>query len=112
MDFNDALSIVIAELTPQPWDYTDAAGTTLTVIPAGLPEDRGSAEVNVRITALAQFDAVEAGVPSRDLPAMIDALTGNQLWSYTTLDDVEAQLVPFGGGGMLLALSVDLEADD
>jgi hypothetical protein len=43
---------------------------------------------------------------------MIDALTSNRLWSYDTLDDVGVQLTPFGGGGMILAISVDLEADD
>jgi hypothetical protein len=112
MDFNTALNTVRAELTPQPWDYTDNAGTTLTVIPAGLREDPGCAEVIVRIRALAQFFDADAGIPSRDLPAMIDALTGNQVWSYDTLDDVCVQLTPFGGGGMILAISVDLEADD
>lgn len=112
MDFRDALNTVIAELTPQPWDYTDNAGTTLTVIPAGLREDPGCAEVIVRIKAIGQFFDADAGVPSRDLPAMIDALTANRLWSYDTLDDVGVQLTPFGGGGMILAVSVDLEADD
>lgn len=112
MDFQQAINTVIAELTPQPWDYTDNAGTTLTVIPAGLREDPGCAEVLIRIKAIGQFFDAEAGIPSRDMLAMIDALTGNRLWSYDTLDDVGVQLAPFGGGGMLLALSVDLEADD
>jgi hypothetical protein len=112
MDFRDALNTIRAELTPQPWDYTDNAGTTLTVIPAGLREDPGCAEVTVRIKAIGQFFDADAGIPSRDLPAMIDALTGNQVWSYDTLDDVGVQLTPFGGGGMILAISVDPEADD
>lgn len=112
MDFQNALNTAIAELTPQPWDYTDATGTTLTVIPAGLREDPGCAEVIVRIRALAHSVDIEAGVPSRDLPSMIDALTGNRLWSYDTLDDITVILTPFGGGGMLLALSEDLDATE
>lgn len=112
MDFHTALNTVIAKLTPQPWDYTDTAGTTLTVIPAGLREDPGCAEVIVRIKAIGQFFDADAGIPSRDLPGMIEALTGNRLWSYDTLDEVGVQLTPFGGGGMILAISVDLEADD
>ena len=112
MQFNDALTNVIADLTPRPWDYTDNAGTILTVIPAGLREDPGCAEVIVRIKAIGQFFDADAGIPTRSLPAMIDALTGNRLWSYDTLDDVGINLTPFGGGGMILAISVDLEADD
>jgi hypothetical protein len=113
MDFQNALNTVVAELTPQPWDYTTHDGiTTLTVVPAGLREDPGCAEVLIRIRAMGQFFDAEAGIPSRDLPAMVDALTGNRTWSYDTLDDVTATLTPFGGGGMLLTLSVDLEAED
>lgn len=110
MNFHQALNTVLAELTPQPWEYTDNGGTTLTVIPAGLREDPGHAEVLIHITALGQLFDAEAGVPSRDLPGMIDALTGNRPWSYDTLDDVLAELTPFGGGGMLLTLSEDPEA--
>lgn len=109
MNFRDALNNVIAELTPQPWDYTDNAGTTLTVIPAGLREDPGCAEVIVRIKAIGQFFDADAGIPSRDLPAMIDALTDNRPWSYDTLDDVGVELAPADRGGMRLTLSVDLE---
>lgn len=104
MDFRDALTTVIAELTPQPWDYTDNAGTTLTVIPAGLREDPGRAEVIVRIKAIGQFFDADAGIPSRDLPAMIDALTSNQPWTYDTLDDVTADLAPSSRGGMWLSI--------
>jgi hypothetical protein len=112
VDFHTALNQVIAELTPQPWDYTTHdGGITLTVIPAGLREDPGCAEVLVRIKAIGQFFAVEAGIPSRDMPAMIDALSGNRMWSYDT-DDAWAQLAPFGGGGMILTITEDLEDDD
>jgi hypothetical protein len=109
VDFNTALNQVIAELTPQPWDYTTPDGTTLTVIPAGLREDPGMAEVLVRITTPGT-DPIEAGITTTDMPAMIDALSGNRLWSYETLVGVWCELTPFGGGGMLLSLTEDLEA--
>lgn len=109
MDFNDALNQVIAELTPQPWDYTDTSGTTLTVIPAGLREDPGMAEILIRITTPGT-EPIEAGIITTDLPVMIDALTGNRLWSHETLVGTWCELVPFGGGGMLLILSDDPEA--
>lgn len=112
MDFQTALNSVIADLTPQPWDYTTHdGGTTLTVIPAGFREDPGCAEVIVRIKAIGQFFDADASIPSRDLPAMIDALAGNRLWSYDT-DEVLAELTPFGGGGMILTVTEDLEDDD
>ena len=109
MDFRTALNIVIAELTPQPWTYTDTSGTTLTVTPAGLREDPGMAEILIRITAPGT-DPIEAGILTTDLPAMTDALTGNRMWSYETLIGVYCDLTPFGGGGMLLILSEDPEA--
>lgn len=111
MDFRTALNTVTAELTPRPWDYTDNAGTTLTVVPAGLREDPGRAEVIVRIKAIGQFFDADAGIPSRDLPAMIDALTTNRVWSYDTLDDVGVELAPAGAGGLRLILEVDLDDD-
>lgn len=109
MDFPAALNQISTDLTPQPWTYTDTSGTTLTVTPAGLPEDPGMAEVYVRITAPGT-DPIEAGVLTTDLPAMIDALAGNRMWSYETLIGVYCDLSPFGGGGMLLILSEDVEA--
>lgn len=93
MDFRDALNTVIAELTPQPWDYTDADGTTLRVIPAGLRADHGEAEVYVRITrpdatGLCEFGitgpnsrgVAEVGVPTRLLPDLIEALAQRTVW--------------------------------
>lgn len=109
MNFQDAMRTVTAELTPQPWDYTSVDGTTLRVIPAGLREDPGMAEILVRLTT-PDADPIEAGIITPDLPAMIDALTGNRLWSYETLVGVWCELTPFGGGGMLLSLSEDVEA--
>lgn len=98
MDFKDAFSTVIAELTPQPWDYTDAEGTTLRVIPAGLRADQGAAEVNIRITrgdasGLAEFGittpnsrgVAEVGVPTRLVPALIEALTQRTVWRDESL---------------------------
>jgi hypothetical protein len=93
MDFQDALNTVIAELTPQPWDYTDTDGTTLRVIPAGLRSDPGEAEVYVRITrpdasGLAEYGitgpnsrgVAEVGVSTSLLPDLITALTERTVW--------------------------------
>lgn len=93
MDFNTALNTVIAELTPQPWDYTTPDATTLRVIPAALREDPGCAQVLIRIngplvTGLYDFDltgpntkgAAEIGVTTTDLPALIAALEGRAGW--------------------------------
>lgn len=109
--FAHAIATVHAELTPQPWEYTDGSGATLTVIPAALPEDPGYAEVYVTIT-VDKTHAVEAAITTSVLPTMIAALTGNRMWSHTTIDDVWCQLTPSGGGGMILALSEDPEATE
>ncbi len=111
-DFHHALNTVIAELTPQPWDYTTHdGGITLTVIPAGLREDPGCAEVMIRISALGQFFDVEAGITTADMPSLIEALTGNRLWSHDTLDAV-CELTPSSRGGMFLTLSEDNDAEE
>lgn len=74
MNFNDALNTVIAELTPQPWDYTTEDGVTLTVIPAGLPHaEPGTAEVYLRVTR-DKTHAADAAITTTDLPALIAAL--------------------------------------
>lgn len=93
MDFNTAINTVIAELTPQPWDHTTSDAITLRVIPAGLREDPGHAEVLLRIsgplaTGLYEFDitgpdtrgAAEAGVTTTALPSLIAALQGRTGW--------------------------------
>ena len=88
MDFRHAMNTVNAELTPQPWDYTAPDdGITLTVIPAGLREDPGHAEVYVRITTT-KTEAAQAAIASRYLPRMIAALTNNRMWFHDTLDDI------------------------
>ena len=74
MDFNYALNTFTADFTPQPWDYTTADGTTLTVIPAGLPHaEPGTAEVYLRVTR-DKTHAAEAAITTTDLPALIAAL--------------------------------------
>jgi hypothetical protein len=98
VDFNTAYNQVIAELTPQPWDYTMACGTTLRVIPAGLRADKGDAEVLMRITSadatgLYEFGitgpdsrgVAEVGVPTAVLPDLIQALTDRETWEDNTL---------------------------
>lgn len=93
MDFHTALNIVIADLTPQPWDYTTPDGMTLRVIPAGLREDPGRAEVLLRVsgpvvTGLCSYDltgpetrgAAEVGVTTAVLPSLIAALEARAGW--------------------------------
>lgn len=74
MDFRDALNTFTAELTPQPWDYTDQDGATLTVIPTGICHDPGCAEVYLRVTR-DKTHAAQAAITTTDLPALIDALS-------------------------------------
>lgn len=114
MDFHTALNIVRAELTPQPWDYTDTAGTTLRVIPAGLREDPGCAEVNVRVTradatGLGDYDlttpdsrgVAEVGVTTTGLPALIEALTTRTVWEDAGLVLGALAVVPDTDGVMV-----------
>jgi hypothetical protein len=84
MDFRDALNTAIAELTPQPWDYTTNDGTTLTVIPSGIRHDPGCAEVMIRVTA-SKTQAAEAAITTTDLPTLI-AVLGEPVtaaWEHT-----------------------------
>jgi hypothetical protein len=75
VNFNDALNTVIADLTPQPWDYTTDDGATLTVIPAGLPHaEPGTAEVYLRVTR-DKAHAAEAAITTTDLPNLITTLS-------------------------------------
>jgi hypothetical protein len=117
MDFQDALNNVTADLTPQPWDYTDAEGTTLRVIPAGLRADKGHAEVYVRITradatGLYEFGitgpdsrgVAEVGVTTTELPKVIEALTERGWWADTTLIS-GALLVAAASGGVVVGVT-------
>jgi hypothetical protein len=74
VDFRNAFNQNIAELTPQPWDWSTPDGTTLTVIPAGLPHaGPGTPEVYLRVTR-DKTHAAEAAIASVDLPNLIAAL--------------------------------------
>lgn len=85
-DFRQAMDTVLAELTPQPWTYTDHTGTTLTVIPDGLRTDAGCAEVLIRATA--SETTAELGIASADMPDLLAALDAGADWSHkTTLSD-------------------------
>ncbi|MFD9222042.1 hypothetical protein ACFWDI_18970 [Streptomyces sp. NPDC060064] len=83
-DFQHAIATVIAELTPQPWDYTDGTGATLTVIPAGMRADAGCAEVYVRVTA-SHTEAAWVGITTADMPALLDALEAGTAWTHDTI---------------------------
>lgn len=96
-DFRNALDAVIAEITPQPWDYTDLNGATLTVIPAGLRADPGEAEVTIRITA-SKVLGTEIGITTTDLPDLIDALTNREPWEQSTLLDGLIAIEPAATG--------------
>ncbi|WP_329336195.1 hypothetical protein OG252_13390 [Streptomyces sp. NBC_01352] len=95
MNFPDAIGGLLAELTPQPWDYTTPDGTTLRVIPAGLRSNPGEAEVLIRITSpdvsgLYEFGltgpatkgAAEIGITTADLPTLVTALEEQAGWEH------------------------------
>ena len=83
MDFQQALNTVIAELTPQPWDWTTDQGVTLTVIPEALRADKGDAEVLLQITVSHKV-AARIGIQSRDLPDLITALGDSADYDHAT----------------------------
>ncbi|MEU1800859.1 hypothetical protein [Streptomyces sp. NPDC019937] len=102
MDFHQALAVTLAELTPQPWDYTDGSGSTLTVIPAGLREEPGHAEVMIRITE-SHTQAAEVGVTTVDMPGLLDALTARSSWRHATSTADELAVTPNDDGSVILA---------
>ncbi len=108
MDFNDALNIVIAELTPQPWDWWTPEGTRLRIIPEGLRQDPGNGVVEIQICEAAHVQAVPDGpeypMRSVDVPGLIAALTDRREWTTTDCGDVLA--VRPEGDGMRLAYTV------
>lgn len=73
MDFRNALGIVLAEITPQPWHYT-ADGVTLTIAPHGLPAERDEAEVVFEIGDVMEW------VCTPDVQRLVDALTAGESW--------------------------------
>jgi hypothetical protein len=99
-DFTDALNAVIAELTPQPWDYTTPDGITLTVIPVGLKEALGEAEVTIRVTE-DKTTAAGVDVTTTDLPDIIAALTEQRRGQVSTLLDGSVIARPDGDGVLL-----------
>lgn len=117
MDFRTFYNAVIADITPQPWTYTDQAGTTLTVVPAGLSADPGCAEVNLRIqradaTGCAEFGittpdstgVAEVGVTTTGLPALIEALTEGAPWEDARLPLGAAAVTP-GEAGVVVSVT-------
>jgi hypothetical protein len=108
MNFRDALSIVIAELTPQPWDWTDPDGTRIRVIPEGLRQDPGDGVVEIQICEAAHVqvtpDGPEYPMRSVDVPGLIAALTGRTEWTTSDWGDLLA--VRPEGDGMRLAYTV------
>lgn len=77
-DFHNALGTVLAELTPQPWDYTTHDGTRLRVIPEGLAQDPGDGVVMIQICESASVqvtpDGPEFPVRTADMPELLAAL--------------------------------------
>jgi hypothetical protein len=111
-DFRRHLDAVTAEITPQPWDYTTPDGTTLTVIPAGLRADPRQAEVVLRITASRTL-AAEIGIPSAELPGLIDALTEHRAWDDASVLDGQITVTSPGGDGVLVVITeTEWDGDD
>ena len=108
MDFQDALNNVIADLTPQPWDWWTPNGTRLRVIPEGLRQDPGDGVVEIQICEAAHVQVTPTGpaYPMRtpDVPGLITALTDRTEWTTTDFGDVLA--VRPEGDGMRLAYTV------
>ncbi|MBP5870866.1 hypothetical protein [Streptomyces scabiei] len=108
MDFHTALNSVIADLTPQPWDWSTADGTRLRVIPEGLRQDAGDGVVEIQICEAAHVQVTPTGpeYPMRtvDVPGLITALTDRTEWTTTDWGDVLT--VRPEGDGMRLAYTV------
>jgi hypothetical protein len=105
VDFRDAWNTVTAELTPRPWEYTDPAGTTLTVIPAGLREERGYAEVMIRVTA-SRTQAAEVGITTTYMVSLLHALDTYTAWEHATALDDELTVGPAEVGMVLTVTDV------
>jgi hypothetical protein len=102
VNFHDAINTALAELRAQPWDYT-VDGTTLTVIPAGLREAAGYAEVMIRITA-SHTRAAEIGVTTTYMISLLHALDTRTAWEHTTSLDDELTVAP-AADGMVLTIT-------
>ncbi|MEU1272999.1 hypothetical protein [Streptomyces sp. NPDC005799] len=108
MDFHTALNSLIADLTPQPWDWTDGAGTRLRIIPEGLRQDPGDGVVEIQIVEAAHVQAVPDGpeypMRSVDVPGLIAALNDRREW--TTTDWGDTLTIRPEDDGMRLAYTV------
>jgi hypothetical protein len=91
MNFNDALGALVAELTPQPWSYTAADGTTLTIAPHGLPAAKDDAEVVFQISGLTEW------LTTPKVQALVDAVTEGESWSGLVLGEGVEVLTAEGG---------------
>jgi hypothetical protein len=103
-DFRHAMDTVLAELTPQPWTYGTPAGTLLTVIPAGIREDAGRAEVLIQIAASPTM-AAEVGITTADLPGLITALDDSTEWRHTSSLNDRLAVSAADLGGIVLTLT-------
>lgn len=108
MDFQDAVRNVIADLTPQPWDWWTPDGTRLRIIPEGLRQNSGDGVVEIQICPAAHVQVTPDGpdYPMRtpDVPGLITALTDRAEW--TTTDFGDTLTVRPEEGGMRLAYTV------
>jgi hypothetical protein len=108
MDFQTALNSVIADLTPQPWDWWTPGGARLRIIPEGLRQDPGDGVVEIQICEAANVQAVPDGpeypMRSVDVPGLISALTNRTEW--TTRDWGDLLTVRPEQDGMRLAYTV------
>lgn len=108
MDFHTALNSVIADLTPQPWDWSTPDGTRLRVIPEGLRQDVGDGVVEIQICPAAHIQVTPTGpeysMRTVDVPSLITALTDRTEW--TTSDWGDFLTVRPEGDGMRLAYTV------
>lgn len=109
MDFNTALNQVLAQLTPQPWDYTTPDGTRLRVIPEGLAQDPGNGVVLIQICEAAHVqvtpDGPEFPVRTSDMPELLAALDTRTEWTVSASWD-EVLVVRPEAEGMRLAYTV------
>lgn len=108
MDFNTALNNVIADLTPQPWDWSTPEGTRLRIIPECLRQDIGDGVVEIQICPAAHVQVTPTGpeysMRSVDVPGLIRALTERTEWK--TSDWGDFLTVRPEGDGMRLAYTV------
>jgi hypothetical protein len=73
-DFRTALGMVLAELTPQPWTYTNTENITLRIEPACMPAGRDEAEVVFYVGEVMEW------VRTPDVQRLVDALTAGESW--------------------------------